>query len=191
MVTSTFVRRLLGLFVLLGALALLVVLFRFFNRSSQHKMQVKPPAAAVDLALSSLHFTESDGERKVWELFAAHGEYDKTADRSTLQDLRFVVLKAGSGPYTVTARRGEYLHGAKKVTLIDDVVARGEGGVAFDTPRITYDTERRTFTTSSPVRLVDGRLTVEGVGMNLDVGSQQAHIQRQVSATIYPGKNDK
>lgn len=191
MANSIYVRRLLGLFVLLGALALLVVVFRYFNRSGQHKMQVKPPASSVDLALNALHFTESDSGEKAWELFAVQGEYDKAADLSTLKDLRFILLKAKSGPVTVTARRGEYLHAAKRVTLIDDVVARGKGGIAFDTSRITYDMTRRTFDTAAPVRLVDGRLTVEGVGMDLNVGDQKAHVHRQVTATIYPGKSDK
>lgn len=191
MFNSLFVRRLLGLFVLLGAIALLVVVFRFFSRNGQHKKQVTTPAASVDLALKSLHFTESDSGQKLWELFAASGDYDRTIDLSTLKDLRFILFKSGIGPVTVTARRGEYLHTARKVTLIDDVVAKGENGITFDTPRITYDTERRMFTTAAPVRLVDGRLSVEGVGMDLDVESQKTHIQRQVSATIYPGKSDK
>ncbi len=191
MANSLIVRRLLGLFVLLGALALLVVVFRFFSRNGQHKMQVATPAASVDLALKSLHFTESDPGQKLWELFAASGEYNRGADLSTLKDLRFIVFKSGIGPVTVTARRGEYLHGARKVTLIDDVSARSEKGITFDTSRITYDTGRRTFTTAAPVRLMDGRLSVEGVGMSLDVESQKAHIQRQVSATIYPGKSEK
>ena len=190
MSNSLFVRRLLGLFVLLGVLALLVVVFRYFNRSG-HKKQVKLPAASVDLALKNLHFTESDSGQRVWELFAAEGAYDKTTDLSTLKELRFIVLKAKTGPVTVTARRGEYLHGARKVTLIDDVVARGKDGITFNTARITYDTEQRTFTTAAPVRLADGRLTVEGVGMDLDVDKQQAHVRRQVTATILPGKSDK
>jgi LPS export ABC transporter protein LptC len=190
MANSLFVRRLLGLFVLLGALALLVVVFRYFNRSN-HKKQVTLPAASVDLALKNLHFTESGDGQQVWELFAAEGDYNRAADLSTLKDLRFIVLKAKNGPVTVTARRGEYLHAAKKVTLIDDVVARGKDGMTFATTRITYDTGRRTFATVAPVRLTDGRLTVEGVGMDLDVDKQQAHVRGQVSTTILPGKSTK
>lgn len=191
MSNSLFVRRLLGLFVLLGAIALLFVVFRFFNRNGQQKKQVTTPTASVDLALKSFHFTESDSGQKLWELFAAQGDYNRTTDLSTLKDLRFTLLKSGIGPVTVTARRGEYHHAAGKVTLVDDVVAKGERGIAFDTPRITYDTGRRTFATTAPVRFVDGRLSVEGVGMDLDVEGRTAHIRKQVTATIYPGKSDK
>lgn len=192
MVNSRYVRRLLGLFVLLGVSALLLVVFRYFSRSSQHQKHVAAPAASVDLALKSLHFTESVSGRKAWELYASHGDYSRAADLSTLKDIRFVVLRSGkAGPVTVTAKRGEYLHSTRVVTLMEDVVARGEDGLSFDTSRISYDTDGRIFRTSAPVRFADGRLAVEGVGMELDTVTQKVRIQRQVVATIYPGKNDK
>jgi lipopolysaccharide export system protein LptC len=74
---------------------------------------------------------------------------------------------------------------------MEDVAARGEDGLSFDTSRISYDTGGRIFKTSAPVRFVDGRLAVEGVGMELNTATQKAHIQKQVVATISPGKNDK
>lgn len=192
MVNSRYVRRLLGLFVLLGVSALLLVVFRYFSRSSQHQKHVAAPAASVDLALKSLHFTESVSGRKAWELYASHGDYSRAADLSTLKDIRFVVLRSGkAGPVTVTAKRGEYLHSTRVVTLMEDVVARGEDGLSFDTSRISYDTAGRIFRTSAPVRFADGRLAVEGVGMELDTVTQKVRIQRQVVATIYPGKSDK
>src|SRR5512145_1785938 len=180
MANSLYVRRLLGLFVLLGVLALLLVVFRYFSRSSQHQKNVAAPAASVDLALKSLHFTESVSGRKAWELFASHGDYSRAADRSTLKDIRFIVLRSGKGgPVTVTAKRGEYIHSTKLVTLMEDVAAKGEDGLSFDTSRISYDTEGRIFKTSAPVRFVDGRLAVEGVGMELNTSTQKAHIQKQ------------
>jgi|GEM_PF-819287 len=192
MANSLYVRRLLGLFVLLGVSALLLVVFRYFSRSSQHQKNVAAPATSVDLALKSLHFTESVSGRKAWELFASQGDYSRAADRSTLKDIRFVVLRSGKGgPVTVTAKRGEYLHATKLVTLMEEVAAKGEDGLSFDTSRISYDTEGRIFKTSAPVRFVDGRLSVEGVGLELNTATQKAHIQRQVVATIYPGKNEK
>lgn len=191
MINSRFVRRLLGLFVLLATVALLVVVFRYFNRDGQQNKQKSSSSAPVDLALKSLHFTESDAGQKVWELFAASGDYNKGKDLSVLKDLRFTLFKSGIGPVTVTARRGEYQHAARRVTLAGDVNAMGEGGVSFATQRVTYDTARRAFSTAAQVRLVDGRMTVEGVGMDLDVAGQQARIKSRVSATIYPGKSDK
>lgn len=193
MANSRYVRRLLGLFVLLGVSALLLVVFRYFSRSSQHQKHVAAPAASVDLALKSLHLTESVSGRKAWELFASQGDYSKGADISTLKDIRFVALGIGkkNGPVTVTAKRGEYRHSTRVVTLMDDVSARGEDGLSFDTSRISYDTEGRIFRTSEPVRLVDGRLSVEGVGMELSTADQTVHIRKQVVATIHPGKSDK
>jgi len=192
MANSRYVRRLLGLFVLLGVIALIVVVFRFFNRSSQQVKHAESPATQADLVLQNIHFTESVSGRKAWELFASHGDYSKAADLSTMKDIRFVLLKsARAGQVTVTARRGEYRHAAKVVTLMDEVAAKEDTGLSFETSRISYDTERRLFKTAEPVRLVDGRLSVEGVGMIVNTEKQTAHIQKQVVATVFPGKNAK
>jgi len=192
MSNSLYVRRLLGLMVLLGALALMAVVYRYFSRSDQSKKHHSSPAASVDLALKTLHFTESTAGQKMWELFAASGEYNKSADLSTLKDLRFIVFRAGKiGPVTVTASHGEYAHGAKVVTLSENVLAKGEDGISFETSRVNYDSERRVFNTSAPVRLVDGGLDVKGVGMELKMDRQEARIHSQVEAVIYPGKSRK
>lgn len=192
MANSRYVRRLLGLFVLLGVIALIVVVFRFFNRSSQQGKRPESPATQADLALKSIHFTESVSGRKAWELFASHGDYSKAADLSILKDIRFVLLKsARSNQLTVTARRGEYRHNAKVVTLMDEVAAKEDSGLSFETSRISFDTDRRIFRTAEPVRLVDGRLSVEGVGMIVNMEKQTAHIQKQVVATVFPGKSGK
>lgn len=188
MANSLYVRRLLGLFVLLGALALGVVVFRYFSQSGRQRPQVSAPAS-VDLAMKSLHFTESSADRTKWELYAASGEYSKSADLSILKDLRFILFRAGNaGRITVTAKKGEYAHAAKKVTLSGNVMAEGTDGVSFETPKISYDSARRIFRTDEHVRMTSDRMAVEGVGMEFKMNDQTAHIQSRVEATIYPEK---
>lgn len=192
MANSLYVRRLLGLFVLLGALALGVVVFNYFSRNAQQRQQIPNPAASVDLALKSLHFTESSADRTKWELYAASGEYSKSADLSLLKDLRFILFRAGNeGRVTVTAKQGEYAHATKNVTLAGNVQAKGTDGVSFETPRISYDSARRIFRTDERVKMTSDRMSVEGVGMEFKLDGQTALIQSRVEATIYPGKSVK
>ena len=63
--------------------------------------------------------------------------------------------------------------------------------MAFETPRLNYDSARQMFSTKSRIKLTDAALTVEGVGMDLWVDRQQSIVRKQVEATVYPGKRKK
>jgi LPS export ABC transporter protein LptC len=143
----------------------------------------------VDLALKEIRFTDSSQGKLRWELFAESGAYDKPADTSFLDKVRFIVHDAHPfGPLTVIARRGEYPHVTRDVRLSGGVTAEGEKGFSFATETVSYSAGRRQFTAPDRVRLTDGALSVEGVGMDLSVARQEARIHSQVVATIDPGK---
>jgi LPS export ABC transporter protein LptC len=185
-------RRLLALFIILSAATLGVTVFRYFSNTA-HKENRRPTLqSSVDLALKTIHFTESSGEGIKWELFAAKGEYDKSAELSTLQDIRFVIKQVERyGNIVVTAREGQFAHASKKVTLAGDVLAKNDNGATFETSRITYDSGRQFFKTVEKVRMIDGGLTVEGKGMEMSLENKEARIMSRVTATILPGKLHK
>ena len=187
--SSILARRLLGLTIVVAIAALTIVIVRYFITSHFKNSSVESKSAAVDVALKSIHFTESDSAGKKWELFAANGAYDKANDRSSLEVIRFIVAnRHSSGPVTLTARHGEYAHASKNVLLKGDVNAVTADGASFTTTVINYDSARRTMRTDAMVKLSDATLSVEGEGFDYNLDTGIATMHRRVTAVITPGK---
>lgn len=192
MFSSLFVRRLLGVLILVAVAALVIVVVRYFVSNERREGRSAPRALAVDVALKKIHFTESDASARKWELFASSGQYDKNADRTSLQDIRFVLERSGKGgPVTITAQQGEYAHASKNVTMRGDVLAQTEDGTSVTTPRVSYNAANRVLSGKERVKLVDAALSVEGNGFDLAVDRRETWIHHDVTATIYPGKRKR
>lgn len=189
--SSTLARRLLGCTIVVAVAALTIVIVRYFIASNFKNSRPGSKPAAVDVALKNIHFTESDSGGKKWELFAVSGIYDKSNDRSSLEEIRFIVEKKLSGPITLTARHGEYAHASKNVTLKGDVKAVTADGTTFTTSVVNYDSTARIISSNEKVKLADATLTVEGEGLDLNLDTGIANLHSRVTAVITPGKRAK
>jgi len=186
---SHYFRRILGFVIILATLATIGVISRYFIDNAKKDNHNLSKTASTDIAMKTIHYTENQQNRKSWELFAQSGIYDKPNEKTSLEDIRFIVEQdSNKGPVTVTAKNGVYLHTAKTVHLRGNVLARTENGMTFETTQIDYDSAKKRFTTKEKIKLTDAALTVEGVGMDLSVDRQQAIVKSKVDATVYPGK---
>ncbi len=188
MLNSLLLRRLLGGILVVALLAVVAVTVSFFVENTRREKQPSPRHPAADVGLKAIHFTESDADRKKWELFAESGEYDKAAEKTTLATIRFIVESDQKGPVTVSAQHGEYFHASRILILKGNVVAKTEDGALFESNGVTYSTKNRIFSTKEHVRYVDKGLAVEGTGMDFTIEGFRATIHSKVSATLYPGK---
>ena len=189
---SLYLKRILGFSVLLAAIATTAVVIRYFTENTRKDKLPLSNSQSTDISMKTIYFTESRENIKEWELYARSGIHDKAKEVTSLEDIRFIVATDGNyGPVTVTARHGECLHTPKTVHLEGNVLAKTESGMTFETSQINYDSAKKRFTTRERIRLTDAALTVEGIGMDLSVDSQQAIVKSQVDAVVYPGKRIK
>ena len=189
---SLYFRRIFGFVILFAALATVAVVIRYFINNAKNNNKNLSKSISADVTMKTIHFTENQQNRKSWELFALNGIFDKPNQKTSLEDVRFIVERdLKNGPVTVTAKHGEYLHTPKTVQLSGNVLVKTDDGMTFETSQIVYATAKKTFVTKEKVRLTDATLSVEGVGMDFFVDSQQAIVKSQVEATVYPGKRTK
>lgn len=192
MLKSTYFRRILGFVILVAAVATLVFIIRYFIDNASKDKKSLTRSFSTDLSMETIHFSETNQNGKKWELFAEKGIYEKSKDKTSLEDIRFIVERdPKNGPVTVTAKHGAYLHSAKTVQLSGNVLAKTGDGMAFETPRLDYDSAKQIFSTKDRIKLTDAALTVEGVGMDLSVDKQLSTVRNHVEATVYPGKRKK
>jgi len=184
---SLYLKRILGFSVLFAVIATTAMVIRYFTENSRKDKPPPSNSQATDISMKTIYFTESQKNKKKWELFAQSGIHDKVNEVTSLKDVRFIVARDGNdGPVTITAQHGNYQHKSKIVHLEGNVLAKTENGMAFQTSQIDYNSAKRVFITKEKVSLTDATLTVVGVGMNMSVDSQQAIVKSQVEATIRP-----
>lgn len=184
-----FLRRFLVVLVSVATVVLVVMIVRHQDRRAQTTEPQPLLPKGVDLSLQQVHFSETQGTRKKWELFAATAAYDRNADVTRLTRVRFVVSSAASlGTLQVTADQGEYHHATKDVQLSGHVRVVGEKGFSLDASQLGYRSARALLETAGAVTLVNGQLKVAGTGLELHTETRQARILHQVDAVIVPEK---
>ena len=139
----------------------------------------------IDVALKKARFSEIKDGLLAWELFAERAHYDKDGDKAYLSDIRMEFKRTGShGAVTVTADNGEYSSATKNVRLVGHVHAVTEDGASFITRSIEYKGDTAHFVTQEPVSFRQQRLQLTAVGMDMNVGNQQARFFSSINASI-------
>jgi len=143
----------------------------------------------IDVSLQKIHYTETKGGIKKWDLVADKGEYDKVGEIVRLTGIRLEVALAGkTGGIVLTADRADYHPKTRDVELVGNVIAKSESGMQFTTGQIAYSAARSLLKTVDRVKFNDVDLAVEGVGMEFRVDTKQAKIMHEVTASYSPGK---
>ncbi|HEY5974354.1 MAG TPA: LPS export ABC transporter periplasmic protein LptC [Geobacteraceae bacterium] len=186
------IRRLLVLFGGGVVIFVSVMIGQRLGGKKSVEQQARPLSSAAEMALRQIRFSEMRAGQKQWDVAADRAEYDKQTDLTLLQGVRFVVYgHPETGQMSVTADRAEYRQQARDIRLVGRVQAIGEKGVRFEADEVTYLGALAMFKSPSRVKLVDGRLTVEGIGMEFFTKEQRGRINRQVSAEIAPARTDR
>jgi LPS export ABC transporter protein LptC len=182
------IRQLLALTIVVASVSLVVAIILKVTRLRGPAEVLPRLAKNVDVSLQKIHYTETKQGVKQWDLVADKVEYDKGREITSLAGIRLVVAGNGqTGDITLTADRGEFFNQSKDVQLSGNVVARSASGMEFTTSQATYRADRSMIESSARVRFTDGKLTLEGVGMELMTVTKNLRIQRDVTADIRPG----
>jgi LPS export ABC transporter protein LptC len=139
----------------------------------------------IDVSLQKIHYTETKGGLKKWDLVADKAEYDKAKDVIRLTVIRLVLAGTGKeGDVVLTADRGAFHTATKDVDLSGNVVARSASGMVFTTGQAAYASARSMVHTADRVKFTDGNLTVEGRGMEFNVETKKMKLEQDVTANV-------
>ncbi len=141
----------------------------------------------IDISLHDIHYTETKDGIKQWDLVAKQADYDRNGNATNLKSIRMILFGGQKNDdITLTADRALYNNTTKDIKLTGHVLARSTGGMRFTTGRADYLAAHSMVSTDDHVLLVDGRLTVEGVGMELLLKAKTAKVLNKVTATVMP-----
>ena len=182
------IRRLLAVVIVLTSVSLAIAIILKVYRLSRPARALRRQSPSIELSLQQIHYTESDGSVKKWDLYAASADFDKDRNVTRLTKIRLVFPKDGTrNEMTLTADRAVYDNAGKDVHLSGNVLAGDGKQLRFATDRLSYIAARSQVTTQDRIEFVDGPLTVRGTGMSLSTATGSAHVLHAVTATIAPG----
>ncbi len=182
------IRRLLAVVIVLTSVSLAVTILLKVYRLSRPARALRRQSPSIELSLQQIHYAESEGSVKKWDLYAASADYDKSRNVTQLAKIRLVFPRTGTREeMTLTADRALYDNAGKDVQLSGNVVAGDGKLMRFTTDRLSYAAARSLVTTQDRIVFVDGPLAVRGVGMELSTVTGNAHVLHAVTATVTPG----
>jgi len=91
------------------------------------------------------------------------------------------------GDITLTAPRADYHNITRDVRMEGEVIAKSSSGMEFTMEDADYIATRAVIVSSGRVRFSDGKLTMEGVGMEFKPETKNFRLLNGVTASISPG----
>jgi LPS export ABC transporter protein LptC len=146
--------------------------------------EVKKDAnTTADLTLEDIHYVETKGKKKEWELRAKSGQHFREADYTTLDDLAVTFYSEDGRIITLKGNKGS-MKERKEIKVWGDVVVTSSDGYRVATNSLRYDGAKKQITTADPVKLEGKGVEVTGVGLVVDLKTKKISILRKVKTVI-------
>jgi LPS export ABC transporter protein LptC len=160
------------------------LLFGGYDDEEEIVPEVKQDVAeTADLTLEDIHYVETKGKKKEWELKAKSGQHFRQDDYTTLQDLTVTFYAEGGRIITLKGGKGS-MKGRKEIKVWEDVVITSSDGYRVTTDSLRYDDDTQQISNQDPVMLEGKGVVVKGVGVVVDVKNKKIQILRKVQTVI-------
>jgi len=140
-------------------------------------------AETADLSLEEIHYVETKGDKKEWELRAKSGQYFRQDDYTTLEDLTVTFYADEGRIITLKGDKGS-MKGRKEIEVRGNVVITSSDGYRVSTNSFRFDDGKQQISTEDPIMFEGKRLQVKGVGAVLDLKTKKLSILRKVQTVI-------
>lgn len=182
------IRRFLAFAIILAAVSMAVTITLKVQRRNVPAETLRRLPVNVDVALQKIHYTETKDGVKKWDLLADQAVLDKKGEAVHLTGVRLIVAAGGgTGDIVLTADRADYDSRSKDVKLVGNVEAKSVSGMRFSTESAMYEDGRSMIKSTDRVKFSDGRLDLDGVGMELATATRNLKIMKDVTASVRTG----
>jgi LPS export ABC transporter protein LptC len=137
----------------------------------------------ADLTLEEIHYVETKGDKKEWELRAKSGQHFRQDDYTTLQDLTVTFYTEEGRIVTLRGDEGS-MKGRKEIEVRGNVVITSSDGYRVTTNSLRYEDEKQQIFTEDPLTLEGRGLYVKGIGAVVDLKTKKLSILKKVQTVI-------
>ncbi len=136
-----------------------------------------------DLSLEEIHYVETKGGKKEWELRARSAQHSLKEDFTFLKDLTVTFFTEGGRIITLRGDEGS-IKGKKEIDVKGNVVITSSDGYRAVTNSLRYDDGKRQICTSDPILIEKKGMWVKGIGLLVDLKEEKLYIQKKVETLI-------
>ncbi len=174
---------------LLLAIGLAAVLAAVVAKRYQPQLTVQSVApmlpAGIDLALQKIDYTHTEGGVARWRLVASRAEHQAESKLMLVKDLELTFFdEKGERLLDLEARNGQISSDYSAVEVRDDVTLVHRNGYTLQTASLRFNQADGIIRTEDPIRLTGQDLTMNGVGLRVELAKRQVHVLGQVHAVL-------
>jgi len=137
----------------------------------------------ADLCLKEIHYVETKGNGKEWELRAKCAEHFLRDDITLLHDMK-VTFFADDGRVIIMRGDKGSVKKRKDIEVTGNVVITSSDGYRIVTESLRYDGVKRQISTEDPVVIERQGMRLRGVGVLVDLGEEKLYLQKNVQTVI-------
>lgn len=182
------IRLILAMAIVLAGVSLIATVILKVEQRKSPAEKLDPLPHNVEMALQKVHYSEVKDGVKKWDLFADQAFFDAQKESFHLKGVRLIlVAEKRIGDITLTAGEADYYSKEKNVELSGNVVAKSDTGMRFSSDSAKFVGASALISTDDPVRFIDGRIEVSGIGMELKTTTRDLKIKKDVTADTMGG----
>ncbi|MGH7831245.1 MAG: LPS export ABC transporter periplasmic protein LptC [Candidatus Binatia bacterium] len=187
---------LVAIFVSLGGVVYKVAESMWLMKAAEIK---KDPLRLLDyvpeaaLEVKDFHRTKVDNGRKVWEVSGEEARYLKAEKEAVVKRPRLVFYNRNGETIQATGDEARLFFADQeidKVTLEGGIEISYQGFV-FHADDILYLSDKNHVVSRGKVKLKGDGLELEGVGMEMDLGSEKIRLLQNVRTRLQPEKLER
>ena len=166
---------------------IIVIAFLSFDEIKGNKgaidnsIQVKTSAAAL---LNDIVYIKTVKDFEEFNIRAKSGEYFKDENTSIFKDINADFYSKKGSEYNLIGDKGTYNTKDDEILVDGGVVLTSTDGYELRTDSLFYSYKTKTILTDDPVALKKGDLSLEGIGMKLDLDAERLNIIKKVKGHV-------
>jgi LPS export ABC transporter protein LptC len=151
------------------------------SRVLKKDVTIKTNACAV---LDDVLYIKTMKDLTEFKIAAKNAEYFKADGRSTFKDINAEFYTENGIEYHLTGNLGTYDTKKEEFLVKGDVVLLSGAGYELKAGSLFYSYLNKTISTPDMVKIKKGGLTIEGIGMKLDLKKERINIMQKVRGHV-------
>lgn len=153
-----------------------------------------PPSRAAgggenpgQVGLKEINLVQTREGVKLWELKAEAVEYREAEHLVAFKKVTLTYYPKGGQAITLVGNRGNLDTRSKNISIEGEVVVSHPEGYELKVPYLYYRDDLKEISTEGEISFRGPSLSLEGLGMTMNLDSQKLWIRKNVKMTLYPG----
>jgi LPS export ABC transporter protein LptC len=144
-------------------------------------IEIKTDASAL---LNGVVYTKTVKDFTEFMISAKSTEYFKSDGRSIFDDIHAKFYSQTGNEYRLTGDTGTYDTIDDTISIAGDVTLISDDGYELITDTLYYSYDDKTLTTEDAVSVKKGNISIEGIGMVLDLMDEKINIHKKVRGHV-------